>query len=95
LLTELDFPPATITIVHADNQGCIALASNPVAHSHAKHINIHYHFIRKHVEQGEVDLHYVSTKDMLADIFTKALLHETFIKFRTRLGVLPSQLTPC
>jgi len=95
LLTELDFPPTTTTIIHADNQGYIALTSNPVAHSHAKHIDIRYHFIRKHVEQGEVDLHYMSTKDMLADIFTKALPHETFIKFQTHLGVLPSQLIPC
>jgi len=81
LLTELDFPPATATIVYANNQGCIALANNPVTHSCAKHIDICYHFIHEHVEQGEVDLHYVSTKDMLADIFTKALPHETFIKF--------------
>ena len=88
LLTELDFPPATATIVHANNQGCIA-------HSRAKHIDIRHHFIHERVERGEVDLHYVSTKDMLADIFTKALPRETFIKFRTRLGVLPPQLTPC
>jgi len=78
LLTELDFPPATATIIHANNQGCITLA-----HSCAKHIDICYHFIHEHVEQGEVDLYYVSTKDMLADIFTKVLPHETFIKFQT------------
>jgi len=50
LLTELDFPPATTTIVHADNQGCTALASNPVAHSRAKHIDICHHFIHECVE---------------------------------------------
>jgi len=88
LLTELDFPPITATVIFTDNQGCIALANNPVSHSRAKHIDIRHHFIRERVEQHEVELKYVSTKDMLADVFTKALPRETFEKFRTLLGVL-------
>jgi len=51
LLTELDFPPITATMIHADNQGCIALANNPVSHSRAKHIDIHHHFIRECIER--------------------------------------------
>ena len=50
LLTELNFPPTTATIIHADNQGYIALANNPVAHSHAKHIDIRHHFICERIE---------------------------------------------
>jgi len=45
LLTELDFPPTMATMIHADNQGCIALANNPVSYSCAKHIDIRHHFI--------------------------------------------------
>jgi len=45
LLTELDFPPTMATMIHADNQGCIALANNPVSHSCTKHIDICYYFI--------------------------------------------------
>ena len=90
LLTELDFPLATATMIYADNQGCIALANNPVSHSRAKHIDIYHHFIRERIERQEIKLNYISTKDMLADVFTKALPHETFEKFRNLLGVLPS-----
>jgi len=90
LLTELDFPLATATMIYADNQGCIALANNPVSHSRAKHIDIHHHFIRERIERQEIKLNYISTKDMLADVFTKALPRETFKKFRNLLGVLPS-----
>jgi len=79
LLTELDFPPTTTTIIYTNN---------PIAYLHAKHIDIHHHFIHKRAEQEEVNLQYVFTKDMLADIFTKALSREMFIKFQTRLGVL-------
>ena len=33
LLEELNFTQTTATIIKADNQGCIALAHNPVSHS--------------------------------------------------------------
>jgi len=50
LLTELDFPPTTATVIFANNQGCIALANNPVSHSRAKHIDIRHHFIWEGIE---------------------------------------------
>ena len=88
LLWELDLPQPKATIIHTDNQGSIALAHNPVLHSRAKHIDIWYHFIWERVDRGEVSLNYVSTKEMMADIFTKALLCKSFEKFRTNFGVL-------
>jgi len=91
LLEELNFTQTTATIIKADNQGCIALAHNPVSHSQAKHIDIRHHFIRERIQRDEIAFQYISTKDMLADIFTKSLPCETFAKFRTKLGVLPSE----
>ena len=76
------------TIIHANNQECIVLANNLVSHSHAKYIDIQYYFICDHIKQGEVELYYVPTKDMLADIFTKALSCDAFERFYTHLGVL-------
>lgn len=35
------------TVVYCDNQGAIALSSNPIYHSRTKHIAIHHHFIRR------------------------------------------------
>jgi len=79
LLEKLEFYQITATIINADNQSCIVLVHNSVGHSHAKHIGIWHHFI--HIKQGEVAFQYISTKEMLADIFTKALLYEVFVKF--------------
>jgi len=39
------FPQVSVTIIFADNQGCIALTQNPVNHSCAKHIDIQHHFL--------------------------------------------------
>jgi hypothetical protein len=47
LLTDLGYSQPTATLIHTDNQGCIALARNPVSHSCAKHIDIWHHFIRE------------------------------------------------
>ena len=49
------------------------IAKNPVQHSRTKHIDIRYHFLRDHVEKGDVVLHFVESEQQVADIFTKAL----------------------
>ncbi|KAJ3569220.1 hypothetical protein NP233_g5191 [Leucocoprinus birnbaumii] len=41
LLKEIDYPQVDATIIHADNQGCIALAHNPVNHSIYHNHSIH------------------------------------------------------
>jgi len=88
LLTEFNFSPTQATVIYADNLGCIALVNNLVSYSQAKHIDIKYHFIREKIECQEIKLDYMSTKNMLADIFTKALPRETFEKFCAQLGIL-------
>jgi hypothetical protein len=88
ILKELDFPQRTSTVINADNLGCIALSGNPVSHTRAKHIDIRYHFIRERVAKGTIKLNFVSTKFMLADVFTKALPRDAFEKFREQLGLI-------
>ncbi|GJZ69463.1 retrovirus-related pol polyprotein from transposon TNT 1-94 [Tanacetum coccineum] len=48
-------------------------ASDTVQHSRSKHIDIRFHFIKEHVENGVIELYFVNTEYQLADIFTKAL----------------------
>nr|GEV54649.1 hypothetical protein [Tanacetum cinerariifolium] len=45
-----------------------------------KHIDIRFHFIKEHVENGVIELYFVNMEYQLADIFTKALGRER-IKF--------------
>ena len=46
------------------------------------------HYIRQEVEDGAIDLQYVSTTDQTADILTRPLGPDKFVKFRGQLGVL-------
>jgi hypothetical protein len=38
-----------------------------------KHIEVDYHFVRERVAQKLLRVKFISSKDQLADIFTKAL----------------------
>jgi hypothetical protein len=67
------------------------MADNPVEHSRTKHIDIRYHFLRDHQQRGGIEIAYVSTKEQLADIFTKPSDEKTFTKFRNELNILDYQ----
>lgn len=70
-----------------DNQSAIRLVKNPEFHKRSKHIDIRYHFIREKYEGKCFKLEYISTHDMLADIFTKALPATKFNEFVNKLNV--------
>lgn len=74
--------------IYCDNTSAIAITQNPVQHSRTKHIDIRYHFIREHVLNGTVELHFVPTEDQIADIFTKPLDELTFNRLVGELGML-------
>ena len=59
--------------LHGDNQGPLPLAKTSVNHQKSKHVDVKYHFIRSHVNSDQVDLRCVSTRDHIADVFTKAI----------------------
>nr|GEY18067.1 retrovirus-related Pol polyprotein from transposon TNT 1-94 [Tanacetum cinerariifolium] len=53
----------------------------------SKHIDIIYHFIKEHVENGVIELYFVNMKYQLADIFTKALGRERIEFLINKLGM--------
>ena len=69
------------TVIHEDNQACIAQSKNPVNHQRNRHVLLRYHYLRDIVDQGHATLQYIKTKDQLADVMTKALPSPTFNHF--------------
>ncbi|GKE15436.1 hypothetical protein Tco_1423013 [Tanacetum coccineum] len=62
--------------MYCDNKSDIALCYNNVQHSRSKHIDIRFHFIKEHVENGVIELYFVNSEYQLADIFTKPLCQQ-------------------
>ena len=64
------------------NTGALELARLPKLRPRTKHINNVFHHFREAVRNKEISVHHVDTKDQLADIFTKPLAQNLFVKLR-------------
>ena len=71
-----------------DNTSAIDLSKNPVLHSRSKYIDVRHHFLRDHVNKGDIKMTHIDTEINLTDIFTKPLNSERFTKLCLDLGML-------
>ena len=71
-LKDLGVSASSATPLYCDNQSAIHVAYNDVFHERIKHIEIDCHFIHYHFVHDALKLFSVSSKDQLADIFTKS-----------------------
>ena len=86
LLGELGYKLNAILIC-SDNQGSIFMASNPVTEPHSKHIDIRYHGICESITNGKVELFFIDGAENPADLLTKNLPCEKFVKFQAQLDL--------
>jgi hypothetical protein len=70
-----------------DNTSAIMISKNSVLHVRTNHIKIQHHFIRDHVERGDIELIHVDTKHQITDIFTKPLNTQHHCELRFKLGM--------
>jgi hypothetical protein len=71
-----------------DNTSAISVAKNPVFHKKMRHIERRHHFLRDHVEKGDIEMRYIDTARQLVDIFTKPLDSSRFADLREGGGEL-------
>jgi len=88
LMEDLHQPTNYLVRIFCDNLSSIRIAENPVFHARTKHIEVHYHYIREKVLEGEIEMVPTKTKEQFADIFTKSLNKAKFVKFREALGIV-------
>jgi hypothetical protein len=86
-LADLEVKYTAPIPIHFDNTSALSVSKNLVIHSKAKNIPIKYHFSREQVSNIVVSLHYIPSKDHIADIFTKPLPKSQFEYLRQKLGV--------
>jgi hypothetical protein len=72
--------PKEPVALFSDSQGAIAMAYNPVNHTANKHIDLADHYTREQVERRIITITYMPTKQMVADVLTKAKSAPEFLR---------------
>jgi hypothetical protein len=70
-----------------DNTSVISVAKNLVFYKRMRHLERRQHFLRDHVEKGDIEMRYIDTERQLADIFIKPLDASRFAVLREEIGV--------
>jgi hypothetical protein len=78
----MDIIPTVRCKLFEDNTGAIELANVPKMRPRTKHINTKYHHFRAYVAQGFIKVLKIGTEEQLADILTKNLNEEIFLRIR-------------
>ncbi|KAH9735931.1 hypothetical protein KPL71_017911 [Citrus sinensis] len=86
LLEELGHKQEKIS-VFCDSQSVLHIARNQAFHSRTNHIGVQYHFVREVMEDGNVDLQKIHTKENLTDVLTKPINADKFIWSRSSCGL--------
>ena len=70
-----------------DKSSTIKLSKILVMHGRSKHIDVRFHFLRDLTRDGVVKLKHCVTQEQVADIMTKPLKLDLFLKLHESMGV--------
>jgi hypothetical protein len=68
----------TPVVIYEDNMSTIQISKNPVLHERQKHVEVKYHYVRECVVEQRIQVNYLGTRFMLADLLTKAVQINTW-----------------
>jgi hypothetical protein len=88
LLRELGVKLKEKPCLWCDKSGATYLSVNPVFHARTKHIEIDFHFVRERVADNLLNIKFISSKDQVADGFTKALPVKKLDEFKRNLNLV-------
>ena len=91
LLAEVNPNQVHPTMIFCDNKSAIALTKNPVFHDRSKHIDIKFHYIRDLVRDNEIAVEFCKSEEQVADILTKPLRIEVFLRLKKKLGLCTAE----
>ena len=92
VLEKLGHKEENSTLIQCDNNSTIQLSKNSVFHGRSKHIDIRFHFLRDLTRDKIVELSYCNSQEQVADIMTKPLKLEQFLKLRSMLGMVDASV---
>jgi len=74
--------------INCDSTSAIYLAKKQVYHARTKHIDVKLYIVREILDEGDIELLKVHTKENLADILTKVVSEVKFTHCKEMLHIL-------
>ncbi|CAJ2662747.1 unnamed protein product [Trifolium pratense] len=87
LIKEISDVECDSVTLKVDNMSAINLAKNPVAHGRSKHIEMRFNYLREQVNNGKLKLEHCRKELQVADVLTKAVTVETFVRLRNLMCI--------
>ena len=87
ILTEFGIHTPLSVDIYFDNQSTLKIYSDLVQKQWIEHIEFHMHYICEIVHEKNSTLHYHSTEEKIADIFTKSFTKKRFVYLKSLLSV--------
>ena len=75
--------------INCDSMSAIYLAKNQVYHERMKHIDVKFHFVREILDESDIELQKIHTKENPADMLTKIVPGIKFALCNELLHILP------
>lgn len=87
LLLAMGLQPQTTSLLLCDNLLAVCLTANPMFHKRTKHFEVDFHYVRERVAMKKLEVRHISASLQLADVFTKSLPQDSYLKLRSKLSV--------
>jgi len=88
LLDDLGIDQDLLKII-CDSMSAIYLAKNQIYHARTKHINVIFHFVWEILDEGDIELQKINTKENPADMLIKIVPRVKFAHCKELLHTLP------
>ena len=85
ILEFLCIPVMYPIVISVDNIGALYLSRSASSNNRTKHIDTRYHFIRDYQEDGKVLFQFVRSENNDADLFTKNVGSDLYLKHSEKL----------
>ena len=74
-------------IIFCDNNAALTVIKDLKYHGNTKHIKKRYHYIKDVITEMDVILKHIFTSNMMADLLTKPIVRDVFVKHVRSLGL--------
>ena len=90
LAEELGYKFEEKTKVFEDNESVIDIVKGNKSYEGVRYLEKHYHFMKEHLNGGQLEIEYIQTDEQAADLFTKPLNKDKTVKFMEKIGQVDS-----